>query len=83
MEGLALTQGIHEVFQLVDKQLWRPEFRALAGQQGGIAASELVVVDDRSPIEAQQLVGVDIVVRGAGAAMQDEDGRLACSSSRQ
>ena len=82
MEGLALAQGIDKVFQLVDKELRGPELRALVGKQSGVAASKLIVVDDRAAAEAQQLVGIDIVVGGARPTMQDEDRWFAVSSSR-
>ena len=57
MESLALAQMVDEVVQFVDERAGGPEIRALVGQQGGVAAAQLVVMDDRAAIAAQQLVG--------------------------
>ena len=76
MELRPLAQVINKVVQFIDEKLRRPEIRALVGQQGGISAAQLVVVDDGTALQAQQLVGIEIVMGRAGAAMQDKHGRL-------
>ena len=62
--------------ELLDEQLRCPEVGGRIGQMGAVAATDLVVVDDR----AAGLVGefgdvANVVVRHAGSAVQDEQGQ--------
>jgi hypothetical protein len=57
--------------ELRDEQIGRPEVDRCVGQVSAVAASELVVVDDRAPGFVGQLGDVaHVVVRHAGAAVQ-------------
>ena len=75
VKAVALAQMVDQVFQLVHEQLHRPESAALVGQMGGIAAAQLVVMDDRAAIIGQQLVGVDVIMGSARPAVQQKHRR--------
>jgi hypothetical protein len=76
MESVALTQMIDQTIQLIDKKLHCPEIGALVGQQGGVSASQLIVVNDGPPLQAQKFVSIDIVMGGPWAPMKNEYRRL-------
>ena len=66
MECLALLQMINEIIELVDEKLRRPEISSLAGQQGRIATTQLVVMDDGAALQTQELIGINIIMGPPG-----------------
>ena len=67
---------VDQIIQLIDEKLDGPEIGALVGQQGGVSASQLIVVDDGAALAGKKLVGIDIIVGGARAAMKDQNWRF-------
>ena len=62
--------------ELVLEELRRPELGRRVGQVLAPAATELVVEDARAAVPAQVGDRLDVVVRRAGTAVADDDGRL-------
>jgi hypothetical protein len=64
-----------EVVQLADEQLDGPEVSAPLGQVRAAAVAELVVVDNGPAAGGQVGQGQQVVVCGAGTAVQDDQRR--------
>ena len=64
-----------ELGELVLEELRRPEVGGRVGQELALAAAELVVEDAGAAGPAQVGDRLAVVVRGAGAAVADHDGR--------
>ena len=74
------AERVDEVVQLAHEEIDRPEVGAPVGAMRAAAVAELVVVDDRPAVTRQIGQGQQVVVRGAGAAVKDDERRRALSS---
>ena len=68
-----------ELGELVLEQPGCPEVGGRVGQELALAAAELVVEDAGAAEPAQVGDRLAVVVRGTGAAVADDDGRLRCA----
>src|SRR5207237_6473708 len=66
------AQRVDEVVQLADEEVDRPEVGAALRVVRAPSVAELVIEDDRAPALGEVGEGEQVVVRGAGPAMEHD-----------